>query len=648
MRKSLLVILLAILAVPAFPRDFAKMSQEELAMKDNPLSPGDHAMILEREIRSSDATGRDLYDEHYYRIKIFTEEGKKYADVEIPYWKKYFRINGVKARSIAPNGTVTEFNGETFDKLIYKGRRVKILAKTFTIPNVQVGGIIEYKYTVNRDYLYDGRWYLPEELFTRLAKFHLEYYPRQFNFYYLTLGIPADQQPKLSKRALVYEAKNIPAFRKEERMPPDNVLKPRVEYFYSEEPVELTPEVFWEKKSRDWASQVEKFVGRNGAVDSMAAQAVAGESTPEGKLRKLYARAQQIRNTSYEHEKSEQEIKQEKIKENKNAGDVLARGYGDSDDIRGAFVALARAAGFQAGFARVASRDEYGFVYGLLNDDQLNTHLVWVNTGGQEYLLDPGTPQCPFGLLPWEKTATSGLKLVGGKGEKFSTPRSRSEDAITERKADLKLDAEGSAAGTLLTTFRGQEALRLRIDALRKDATGKTKLLEEEIKAWLPSSATFEIVKAEGWDQTDQPLVVEARVSVPNLAVRAGKRLLLAKGVLQTTESHPFKASSRVHPVYFEYPFQEADEVTLSVPAGVRVESTVVPRKAETDFGMYQSFVQRRGEALWLGRKLQIDGIFFAKEFYPELRAFYDTVRIGDEDNLVMQYTATAAQSETK
>jgi len=96
---------------------------------------------------------------------------------------------------------------------------------------------------------------------------------------------------------------------------------------------------------------------------------------------------------------------------------------------------------------------------------------------------------------------------------------------------------------------------------------------------------------------------------VPNFAVRAGKRMLLTKGVLQATETHPFKASSRVHPVYFEYPFQQIDDVTLALPAGVRVESTSVPRKAETDFGMYQSFVQRRGDALWIGRKLQIDGI---------------------------------------
>ena len=36
------------------------------------------------------------------------------------------------------------------------------------------------------------------------------------------------------------------------------------------------------------------------------------------------------------------ELKKEKLKSNQNAGDVLARGTGDRDDITRCFVALAR------------------------------------------------------------------------------------------------------------------------------------------------------------------------------------------------------------------------------------------------------------------------------------------------------------------
>ena len=39
------------------------------------------------------------------------------------------------------------FDGKVFEKIIVKAKGIKYLAKTFTLPDVQVGGIIEYYYT---------------------------------------------------------------------------------------------------------------------------------------------------------------------------------------------------------------------------------------------------------------------------------------------------------------------------------------------------------------------------------------------------------------------------------------------------------------------------------------------------------------------
>jgi len=53
----------------------------------------------------------------------------------------------VRARTIKPDGSSVNFEGKVLDKTIVKGRGVKYHAKTFTLPDVQVGGIIEYYYT---------------------------------------------------------------------------------------------------------------------------------------------------------------------------------------------------------------------------------------------------------------------------------------------------------------------------------------------------------------------------------------------------------------------------------------------------------------------------------------------------------------------
>ena len=72
----------------------------DLAMKDNPAQPGAKAMILYRSIDRNDKTGSQ---QEYVRIKIFTEEGKSYADVTIPpFDRAEFKFSGVSGRTIHP------------------------------------------------------------------------------------------------------------------------------------------------------------------------------------------------------------------------------------------------------------------------------------------------------------------------------------------------------------------------------------------------------------------------------------------------------------------------------------------------------------------------------------------------------------------
>ena len=55
---------------------------------------------------------------------------------------------------------------------------MEYLAKTFTLPDVQVGGIIEYSFTrdFNENLIFDSHWILSHDLFTKNAKFSLKPY----------------------------------------------------------------------------------------------------------------------------------------------------------------------------------------------------------------------------------------------------------------------------------------------------------------------------------------------------------------------------------------------------------------------------------------------------------------------------------------
>src|SRR2546427_3132369 len=106
---------------------FQPIPPDELKMTSEPQAPGAPAIILYRQVDRDDR-GLTAHEDDYFRIKILTEEGRKYADIEIPFFKEEGNVVNLHARTIKPDGTVMNFNGKIFDKSIVKTKGVKYLA----------------------------------------------------------------------------------------------------------------------------------------------------------------------------------------------------------------------------------------------------------------------------------------------------------------------------------------------------------------------------------------------------------------------------------------------------------------------------------------------------------------------------------------
>src|SRR5579871_3151410 len=160
--------------------NFQPVSQDELKMTSEPKAPGAPAIILFRQVDRDDR-GNTAHEDIYVRLKIFTEEGRKYADIEIPFLKEMGNVVNIHARTIKPDGTIINFSGKAFDKSIVKARGIKYVAKTFTLPDAQPGCVLEYYYTTDLgETLYNSRWILSDELFTKHAKFSLRPYTSNY------------------------------------------------------------------------------------------------------------------------------------------------------------------------------------------------------------------------------------------------------------------------------------------------------------------------------------------------------------------------------------------------------------------------------------------------------------------------------------
>src|ERR1700760_3675230 len=92
---STFVLFLFLVSLPFAHADgWLPIDPADLALKDNPAQPGAKAMILYRSIDRNDKTGSQ---QEYVRIKIFTEEGKSFADVTIPpFDRTEFKFSGVQ------------------------------------------------------------------------------------------------------------------------------------------------------------------------------------------------------------------------------------------------------------------------------------------------------------------------------------------------------------------------------------------------------------------------------------------------------------------------------------------------------------------------------------------------------------------------
>ena len=124
----------------------------ELALTTPVVEKDADAEAIFWEVRLDDAQLDKTIFRHYLRMKVFNSRGvETYSRIDLPYF------NGVKildlvARTVKTDGTVIELKKDAvFDRTIVKTGKAKIRAKSFVMPGVEPGAIIEYQWREEQD-----------------------------------------------------------------------------------------------------------------------------------------------------------------------------------------------------------------------------------------------------------------------------------------------------------------------------------------------------------------------------------------------------------------------------------------------------------------------------------------------------------------
>jgi hypothetical protein len=630
------------LAAPFGRADWPAVSKEELSFNSVPNVPDAPAVILFHEEIDDDTIH---YRQIYYRIKILTEAGRKYADVQVPYDKHGSDVGSVKGRTTHADGSVLNFEGKPLDKEVERTKGYKYHVKTVTLPDVQVGSVIEYQYSWRYDdhTMYAANWTLQDDLFQKKAHFKFTPYPGDL---INARGVISSGLAWVSQLPKNTEIKNfhdkyydltmndVPPFFEEDHMPPAEPFKFHVNFYYR---YATQQEDYWKDEGKYWNKQTEKFLGKNSGVRDALAAIIQPSDSADQKARKIYAFVQGLENTTYRPARSEEELKTFGLTPILGVEDVLRQKRGARNSITRLFVEMCREANVPAYLMWVTDRGTTLFTPLFLSTDQLDDEIAFVNIDGKEVAVDPGTKFAPYGIINWRFTGSKGLKQTsGGKVELADSPfPTHGGDAI-QRAGTFKLSDEGEAQGTLLVRFYGQEALARRISASRTDTAGRKKAIEDEVKEWLPSNSDVTMLNDANWDEYEKPLAAELKISAPILS-RAGKRVMMPSDFFVVNRPAKFPHNERLHIVYFHYPPREVDSIKIILPSSLEVESLPPQSESKLDYAVYTTKRTQQANSILTDRNVEVGGLVFPLPEYKNLKGFYDKVKEGDDQQVILR-----------
>lgn len=165
------------------------------------------------------------------------------------------------------------------------------------------------------------------------------------------------------------------------------------------------------------------------------------------------------------------------------------------------------------------------------------------------------------------------------------------------------------------------------------------------MKEYIPAAIELELANQPDWKSSSQPLVAEFSLKIPGWVSGAGRRALLPVGIFSATEKHIFEHTNRVFPVYFQYPFEKVDDVIIDLPLGWQVQSLPQPQNQDGHIIVYSLKAEKDASSVHLTRKLTVDLLLLETKYYSALRNFFQVVRTGDEEQIVLQPGAANASN---
>ena len=616
----------------------------DLALKAPIVEKDADAEAIFWEVRVDDSVLDELSLRNYIRIKVFTDRGKEaQSKVDLAYVGNN-RIKDIAARVIKADGTIVELKKEdVFERTIVKANGGKLKAKSFALPAVEPGSIVEYRWREVRPDASANRLRLQ---FQRdIPAQTVSYFLKPFSgMRYMSFHIGETRFVKDRDGFSRLTLTNVPAFHEEPQMPPEDEVRSWVFLYYTDE-TKIDAEKYWKDKGRSIYDLVKDSMKVNDEVKAAVPGIIGDATTPEEKLQRIYDFCRtKIKNTSDDASGLSDEDRK-KLKENKSPADTLKRGMGSGSDIDALFAALAKAAGFDAHLALSGNRDDLFFSRGLTDISFLASSFIAVKVGGQWEYFSPAEMYTSFGMLGWPEESQEALITDPKEPIWVRTDTSPPEKSLEKRTAKFTLLEDGTLEGDVRIEYSGHLGFDKKEYNDDDSPSEREATLRDSVKKRI-SNVELSNIKIENVADPIKPFAYTYHVRVPGYAQRTGKRIFLQPAFFEHGIAPLFSASERRQPVYFHYPWLEQDEVSIDLPAGYSLDNADAPaplRSAPVTEYTPTIAVTVDGKTLIYKRRFFFGGggnILFPVTSYDSLKTVFEMINKADNHTITLKQAA--------
>jgi len=619
------------------PMKWGKIPPQDLTMTTCEADPDADAVILGHYAEIDVNRFRD-YATHYtyhVRTKILSKEGIDRASVKIPYLK-IEKITNFQAQTI--NGDkITKANRKNiFDEKVIDN----VFNKNVAFPDVQVGSIVEYRYTLQSPYITVlDNWYFQTDIPIRHSECVFTI-PKYLEYVIVSnLDREFDEKEKKVSRIGNFNTsihrfvmKNVDARKKEPFITTmrdyyNNIkfqlvtsMQPygggMLEKFMKDWPHLI--QLWWEHESG--GRQIRNKVNHKKILK--AAQAAISEITdPKEKAEALYkfirnAYTWNKRFSDYTHENQ--------------LDHAYEKNTGNSAEINLSLLACLQDAGIEAYPVRLSTRKHGKIqkVYPIVQ--QFNHIVILVKIDGKEYLLDAISKSLIFNMLHPHSLNGEGLQMkFKDKNPEWIPLMPVKTDEIVN--VELQLDNNNPIA-KLIGVYTGYQALYRQSQHKEKDE-------EDYIEDRLGGLYDFEVDSTEFNHDKPERFAEVIHLKINDAITASSDIIYINPLLMEQSEERIFSLEKRTYPVDIAYPYSKRYILNIQIPDGYIVDTQPenVKLVLPDNSGEYTYLIEVKNNQLQLICKESLKKAIYYPHEYEALKGLFDMIFDKEAEQIILK-----------